>query len=155
MGRPAFQPTEQQKSLVIDLASAGYSLNQIARELGISRPTVSKSFPSELSLLTTDSKARSRTSRRGSNSADGVASETSAEKSDMSAREFLEKIVNDPTAQDARRLRAAEVLLRFGHLDPETGRVPGKREMQAQRASEAANRFKPSAAPISIRKDEK
>lgn len=51
MGRPAFQPTNDRRRQVADLHDARVSGAEIARRLGISKPTLWKHFRGELGIL--------------------------------------------------------------------------------------------------------
>lgn len=123
-GRPAFKATAATRRKVEELVSCGMSQDDVARALGISRPTLAKHFEDELSNGTAKKRAEIigmlyKAAKRGN----------------VTAQRKLEEM--------SRVAGAAEAVKGRETKEPE----PGKKEQEKIAADQVTGKFAPPAAP--------
>lgn len=124
-GRKEFEPTDEQREMVMVLRASGVSVLPIADAIGISEPTLRKHFALELERATIDIKAKVLMARFHA-----------AMKGNVNAQNRMLETVS---AHDANR-----------KLNPEKeAKAPklGKKEQQLLDAQNVAPKFAPPSAP--------
>lgn len=123
-GRPEFVPTDEQREKVLVLKAGGMSQEAIAEAVGISVPTLTKHFPSELDRATAKVRADVLMARY-----------RSAMGGNVSAQNKMLELVGASAADE--KVKARE------RKEP----APGKKEQRQQAAENVGGKFAPPAGP--------